>query len=130
MTFAQCGDGRTYPWGDQWPPKYGNFKGEEARGLDPFGGGLVIKGYRDGAVVTCSVERSGRNDWGLFGVGGNMLECTLKNESLTELDAWRGAWFFSDRQGSLSCECRFASNASNRDRNYGFRLVLSRRGPK
>ena len=25
LKFAQCGDGRTYPWGDHWPPKFGNY---------------------------------------------------------------------------------------------------------
>ncbi|MBI3986026.1 MAG: SUMF1/EgtB/PvdO family nonheme iron enzyme [Lentisphaerae bacterium] len=71
LTFAQCGDGREYPWGNSWPPKYGNYADEtigEVLGKD-WG---IIFGYRDGYALTCPVEESGKNDWGLCGVGGNV----------------------------------------------------------
>ena len=61
--FCQCGDNREYPWGNSMPPKYGNYN--------------QMDDYNDGFPVTCPVEKSGKNDWGLYGVGGNACECTV-----------------------------------------------------
>ena len=66
MTFCQCGDKHLYPWGDEVPPTYGNYAGREAGGE-----WARIAGYKDGFQVSCPVEQSGVNDWGLYGVGGN-----------------------------------------------------------
>jgi tRNA A-37 threonylcarbamoyl transferase component Bud32 len=121
VVFAQCGDGRRYPWGHSWPPKYGNYMGE---GTKEFPDIPVIEGYRDGSSVTCDVEKSGRNDWGLFGVGGNVWECTLN--SLAEYGGWYGASWYCSSRDSLRCSdrCRMA-DPSFRVNRFGFRLVLS-----
>jgi hypothetical protein len=109
MAFAQCGDAREYPWGDSWPPEYGNY--------------YV---YRDGSIVACDVEKSGRNEWGLFGVGGNVWECTLADDSLTELAGWRGASWYRSSRDCLRSDCCWMADPSFRDNRFGFRLVLSR----
>ncbi len=91
----------------------------------------MIDRHRDNAIVTCPVEHSGRNDWGLFGVGGNVWECTLRNDWLTEFDAWRGACWGDGSQVRLRCDSRGDSRAPTRYNGLsGFRLLLSRPGPE
>jgi formylglycine-generating enzyme required for sulfatase activity len=125
MAFAQCGDGREFPWGDSWPPTCGNYAGDEAQYPLNF---IVIDRYRDGSTVTCEVERSGPNDWGLFGVGGNVYEATLRDNTTTEFDAWRGACWGDGMRDFLRCSYRNCYFAWSRLDYYGFRLVLSRSG--
>lgn len=123
-TFSQCGDNREYPWGNSMPPKYGNYHGAEGavEGLDK------IYGYNDGFPVTCPVEKSGENDWGLYGVGGNVWECTVKSSSDLSFDAWRGASWDDYNPVLLRSTCRDVGvlSASYRFDGGGFRLVLSR----
>ncbi|MFA6291131.1 MAG: SUMF1/EgtB/PvdO family nonheme iron enzyme [Victivallales bacterium] len=126
-TFCQCGDNREYPWGNGMPPKYGNYHGQEGVGQKEGVGALdKISDYNDGFQVTCSVEKSWKNDWGLYGVGGNVWECTIKSSSDLSFDAWRGAsWndYYPDfLRSSYRCEFSALSNY----RNFGFRLLLSR----
>ena len=125
-TFAQCGDGREYPWGNDWPPKYGNYYGKEvpwAKEDETF------RDYRDGFPVTCPVEQSGRNDWGLFGVGGNVFEGTATRQG-DGFGAWRGAcWDGGNQPAALRCIGRWIpgpKGAAQRDEVSGFRLALSR----
>ena len=119
-TFCQCGDGRLYPWGNSLPPTYGNYSGREADG----GEWARIGGYKDDFPVSCPVEKSGRNDWGLFGVGGNAWECTVKSEPELSFDAWRGASWGNNLPVSLQSRCRFV--CFDPSRYCGFRLILSR----
>ncbi len=119
MTFCQCGDGRLYPWGDEVPPAYGNYAGREAGGE-----WARIAGYNDGFPVSCPVEQSGRNDWGLYGVGGNAWECTVKTTSDLSYDSWRGASWGNNLPVSLQSRIRFIS--FDPSRYCGFRLVLTR----
>ncbi len=115
--FAQCGDGRIYPWGNDWPPTFGNY-GEALP---------TRRGRKDNYVVTAPVTESGRNDWGLYGVGGNVWECTAEGgPDNPTFEAWRGASWFSREPGDLRCDHRYASRGSHRGPTYGFRLVLAR----
>lgn len=126
MAFAQCGDGREYPWGDNWPPKNGqagNYDDETA-----FESGRVEGGYRDGHPVTSDVGESWANPWGLYGVGGNVWELAAEDSSGSSFGAWRGASWYDYLQIGLRCSTRVDRFRGSGRRNYiGFRLVLSRR---
>ena len=123
-TFSKCGDNRKYPWGDDMPPKYGNYSGQESMLKGALTG--KISGYDDGFPELCPVEESGKNDWGLYGVGGNAWECTVKSETNLSFDAWRGASWIDFEPEVLRCSSRDADRASSRDSISGFRLVLAR----
>ena len=111
QAFAQCGDEREFPWGNSMPPKFGNYG--------------KISDYDDGYVVTCPVEKSGANEWGLYGVGGNVWECAAMDGDAASFGAWRGASWAYHFPVNLSCEFRGTGNGSRREDDHGFRLVLS-----
>lgn len=120
-TFCQCCDNREYPWGNSWPPTYGNYSGQESILKGTLTG--KISGYNDGFPVTCPVEESGKNEWGLYGVGGNACECTVKSDKDMSFNAWRGgSWFNYEPQVLTSEYC--SEGASSRDKESGFRLLL------
>jgi formylglycine-generating enzyme required for sulfatase activity len=64
------------------------------------------------------------NDWHLFGVGGNVWECTSERPG-GGFDAWRGASCYHGNQVFLRCVYR-SDLATIRGSYDGFRLVLSR----
>jgi len=123
VTFAQCGDGREYPWGDNWPPRSGQ-AGNYSDSAGAFD--YKIDGYNDGHPVTCDVAKSWANPWGLYGVGGNVWEACVADSSGGSFGAWRGAAWGSGGQGDLRCSYRINAGPSFRDDADGFRLVLSR----
>ena len=122
-TVARCGDGRGYPWGNTMPPKWGNYS-DSASPLDE-----KIGGYTDGHAVTCDVEMSGENQWGLFGVGGNVQECCASDVSGSSFGAWRGASWLYAAPKLLECAYRYELGESRRYYEFGFRLVLTRPPP-
>ena len=125
LTFAQCGDGRKYPWGNEWPPKYGNYADVTTKKY--FADWGVIDGYDDGEAVSCAVEKSGKNDWGLYGVGGNAWEWTSELfDSTSDFRGLRGASWDSDGQDYLSCSNSSGNASSGHDYRFGIRLVVLR----
>lgn len=96
QTVAACGDDRVYPWGDQWPPAYGNFSDEAARAH--FSDWHGIEGYDDGYAVTSPVTESGANEWGIFGLAGNVWEWCLDwyDEDGEYKVRHGGSWDFDD----------------------------------
>ncbi|GEM_PF-1904221 len=107
--FAQCGDKREFPWGDAEKPTSGNYK---------------IEGYEDGFAVTCPVDKSGKNDWNIYGLSGNVAELTQKSPTDPTFDSWRGgSWDDNDVQG-MRVKTRNTFSATKRTSYCGFRLVL------
>jgi formylglycine-generating enzyme required for sulfatase activity len=120
LTFAQCGDGRAYPWGNDWPPKYGKYSDAATRRV--FFKSKVANDDDDGSSASCLVEDSGANDWGLYGVGGNVWEWTTEeNDSLRVL---RGASWSVDNQDLMRCAVRIKVDPAFRVTELGFRLVV------
>ncbi len=113
----------TYPWGETWPPpvgQAGNYDDEKV--IDS----IFIENYRDGKVVTCGVEQSGKNAWGLFGVGGNVWECCSTDSSRSEFGGWRGGSWADASAGYMKCDFKSGAASMVRNEESGFRLVLSR----
>ena len=123
-TFAQCGRGWEYPWGNIYPPRSGragNYEDETT-----FGNRRDEEGYRDGHAVTCDVEDSWANPWGLCGVGGNVWEVTAEDGDGASFGAWRGASWWTYSQDLLRCSYGLEGSGAYRHNDSGFRLVLSR----
>ncbi|MDZ4200388.1 MAG: SUMF1/EgtB/PvdO family nonheme iron enzyme, partial [Kiritimatiellia bacterium] len=73
---ALCGKETRFPWGNAWPPAYGNYADESFREY-PLPGLAFIEGYHDGFVATCPVRNSGHNEWMLYGICGNVYEMAV-----------------------------------------------------
>ena len=132
MAYAQCGDGREYPWGNGWPPEHGNYSGHESAWEHK------IVGYGDGCPVSCDVEECWANPWGLHGVGGNVGEICAKDANASQaFGAWRGASWLDSQRDQLRCSFRMGNATASAGSVglrldsavttvVGFRLVLSR----
>jgi len=124
MIAASAGGVRQYPWGDQWPPVYGNFSDHTAKEtLSQWRG---ITGYEDGYAVTAPVESSGMNELGIFGLAGNVWEWTLDwQDPATQNYKIRkgGSWDF-DEQDSLRIDSRGVDRPQARYDTIGFRVVV------
>lgn len=120
--YFQCGERkRNFPWGEKWltsksaKGQYGNYA---ERVMDSY----VPIDYNDGSIVSCDVEQSWENEWGLLGVGGNVSECCIMDAARDELGGWRGAsWKSSIKSDIIFSSCRKGEEASD---DRGFRLVL------
>ena len=125
---AACGDERTYPWGNQWPPLYGNFSDMSARkNLSDWHG---ILGYDDGYPVTCPVADSGMNEWGIYGLAGNVWEWCL--DWLDNTDQHYkirkgGSWDF-DPKNSLRVDAKGIDLPTARYDTIGFRVIVAPKG--
>lgn len=127
--FASCGDDRKYHWGDGWPPPDNlNYRGEEGSSFlfRIFEHDDVIKGRSDGFIVSAPVEESGVNEWGLFGVGGNVWEWCLGfySKEYDERILKGGAWntYYPD---NLLVSAKAGAPATWKNAMIGFRVVLA-----
>ncbi|MDA1043703.1 MAG: SUMF1/EgtB/PvdO family nonheme iron enzyme [Verrucomicrobia bacterium] len=124
MKIARCGDNRIYPWGRSWPPLYGNYSDLTAR--EQLVDWRGIEGYDDGQVVSCDVHLSGENEWGLFGIGGNVWEwCQdwFDTEHKYKTRAG-GSWDF-DQKENLRIDAIGFDRPDARYDTIGFRAVIS-----
>jgi formylglycine-generating enzyme required for sulfatase activity len=107
--FARCGTNRTYPWGDSMPPTRGNYSNN-------------ISNYSSGAGRTVNVENAGENEWGLYGVGGNVWEWTSEQRGSSRVV--RGGSWPDGYEPYLRVEYRDTRHPSSRFFNIGFRVLL------
>jgi formylglycine-generating enzyme required for sulfatase activity len=124
IAFARCGGDRKYPWGSELPPKYGNYCDLSAKGkLSDWKG---FTNYDDGFVVSCPVEESGSNEWGIYGVGGNVWQwCNDWYDVGNKYKARHGgSWDYED-DASLTVETPGFDQPDTRDDTIGFRVVVS-----
>lgn len=109
--MALCGDDRTYPWGNTSIPLFGNYG--------------AITGYNENAEFTCPVEHSGTNDWGLYGLGGNVWEwCYNSYKRSKHHRMLRGASWQDSAKPFLEVRFKNGSPPRNRFSNVGFRVVI------
>ncbi len=127
---AACGDERKFPWGNQWPPLYGNFSDMTARkNLSDWQG---ILGYDDGYVVTCLVEDSGMSEWGIYGLAGNVWEwCSDWFDHRDQKYKVRkgGSWDF-DPKSSLTVDFKGFDAPTSRYDTIGFRVIVATKQQK
>ncbi len=124
MYAASTGDNRKFPWGDTWPPLYGNFADETARAALSHWRG--IEGYNDGYVVTAPVANSGMNELGIYGLAGNVWEWTADwHDPAQQTFKVRkgGSWDF-DPKDSLRISARGLDRPDARYETIGFRIVV------
>jgi hypothetical protein len=123
--MAACGDNRRYPWGNAWPPAYGNFSDLTARRV--FANWRGIRHFDDGYAVACPVGKSGANEWGIYGLAGNVWEwCRDWYDRGGTYKIRRGGSWDSEIMASLEVTGRGFDRPDARYDTVGCRLVVSK----
>ena len=128
--IAACGEPRTFPWGNLWPPpNQWNYRGQEGRSgiFKVFHAKeRFIRSRRDSFIVSAPVSRSGKNLWGLFGIGGNVWEwCDgFFDQERTER-VLRGASWSNYKPQVLAVTNRANARQEKKNAIIGFRIVLA-----
>lgn len=123
VAYIRAGAEGTYPWGNEMPPRYGNYADESLK--EAFFDMPTIQGYRDGAACTAWVEASGQNAWGLYGASGNVWEIASRRPGETVFGGWFGASWDDHDPKRLVPESRYGFFGDARGAVNGFRLVLA-----
>jgi formylglycine-generating enzyme required for sulfatase activity len=106
--------GRTWPWGNYWPPLAGDGNYGVLLKLDEF-------------PKTSPVGHFKANDSGLFDMGGNVWEwCEDWYNEARVTRALRGASFNDDQPAYLLTSYRFSGTMNLSSDDIGFRVVLER----
>lgn len=116
-----------FPWGGDWPPGEGdgNYKGiGETKGNTKE---AQIPGYRDGFKDTAPVGSFRENEYGLFDLGGNLLEwCADELEVKGVLSiALRGGQYQSSNKARIMSSSRRFFGPAHKAISIGFRCVLA-----
>lgn len=125
VAVARCGSQRRYPWGNEWPPQRGNHCDAAAR--DVFDDGKGIEVYDDGHPVACDVWAGRANEWGIYGLAGNVWEwCQdwYDPESRQLKIRKGGSWNYEDPV-SLEIDTQGFDTPNSRYDTIGFRIVLA-----
>lgn len=125
ITIAKCGDNRKFPWGNQLPPLYGNIA--DVTYKRNLGGRNGIKNYDDGYAVTCPVTESGSNEWGVYGLAGNVWEwCQDWYDPTHKYKVRLGASWDTDNPEQMEIGWRGFDKTESRDATIGFRIVAAK----
>ena len=128
IAAAKCGTERKYPWGDEWPPKYGNYGDRSAKEALPDSGDIA--GYEDGFPVTCPVDKSGSNELGVFGLAGNAWEwCEDWYGTTRRYKVRHGAAWDCGKEAALRIETQGFDRPDAAYETVGFRVVVARKEP-
>jgi formylglycine-generating enzyme required for sulfatase activity len=127
IVAARCGTDRTYPWGDDWPPAYGNYSDKAAQ--QAFSDWQGITNYNDGFAVSCPVHEGGTNAWGIYGMAGNVWEwCWDWYDAEGRYKTRHGGSWDFDIKSTLTILYRGFDRPDARYDTIGFRVVISDRG--
>lgn len=115
-----------YPWGTKWPPSKGceNYGDESYKAA--IGEARYLTGYDDGYPTTAPVMSFKPSRYGLYDMGGNVLEwCedwynTSQTSRALRGSSWKGGAYDSE----LRLSHRGQATPATREDNYGFRIVL------
>ncbi len=139
---ARGGEGRTYPWGKQWPPGAGagNYRDASAREHTPDRPPAEgMEEFRDGFAATAPVGRFAPNPFGLYDLGGNVAEWCAEDPAATKggtpagapigpglarLHPIRGASWEQDGPRWLRCAARGHAVPDRKSTSIGFRVVV------
>ncbi len=119
-----------YPWGSSWPPPQGagNFAGEESKvGVTAKAKNWpVIAGYQDGFARTSPVFSFAANAYGLYDMGGNVMQWCEDwyNPAKKDYRVLRGGSWYDSTEVSLRSSYRNNDHPTSRDDLSGFRCVL------
>ncbi len=119
IAFATCGTGREFPF-EQWPPseKF-NYYGIE--NPEPQANKIPRK---DKYRVAAPVREAGKNEWGLYGVGGNVWEwCEDADDSADKTRVVKGASWNDGNPYFLKCSYRRGWDKNYKSVLFGFRVV-------
>lgn len=128
--FAACGDNRIYPWGSTWPPPDNwNYRGEEGvwAPMRPLPASTIIRGHTDSFITSAPVQESGKNNWGLYGVGGNVWEWCLDTMRGSDgARVLRGASWHNYLEHHLRLAYRTCADPDKCNAMIGFRVVIGK----
>lgn len=116
--YATCGARSEFPWGAWPPPKKLNYYGKENKGV-----AQSLETY-DSYRLSCPVNKSGANEWGLYGVAGNVWEwCEDKDDPQSAMRVLKGGSWADCAPLFLRTSRRSAYDADYKYINLGFRVV-------
>jgi sulfatase modifying factor 1 len=122
LAMAGCNDGRTYPWGEAWPPEGANC----ADASTPIAHPLNLVDYQDGHPVTSDVDESEGNANGVHGMGGNVAEWVSKwYTGKRRRRTVRGGSWRMNKPAYMDCAFRNGFKPDFRTDSIGIRLVLA-----
>jgi formylglycine-generating enzyme required for sulfatase activity len=120
-----------YPWGTRWPPPVGagNYAGEEvedeSRRPNAYNPRSVVAGYRDGYARTSPVGSFDGNQYGLYDMGGNVLQwCEDWYDNDQKDRVLRGSDCDEGHPLDLLSSKRLSAGSARRSAAIGFRCVL------